>query len=73
MKHKKDRFQKGKMQFRETYFEIKRLGDDIWQKVSEKAFLEKLADCVDPISPAITRMMQGNEIETQREIYRIRR
>jgi hypothetical protein len=28
------------MQFRATYFEIKRLGVDVWQKVSEKAFLE---------------------------------
>jgi hypothetical protein len=35
------------MQYRETCFEIKRLGDNIWQKISEKAFLEKLADCVD--------------------------
>ena len=60
------------MQFRVTCFEIKRLGDDVWQKVSEKAFLEKLADCIDPITPAITKMLQGNEIETHREIYRIR-
>jgi hypothetical protein len=60
------------MQFKVTCFEIKRLGDDVWQKVSEKAFLEKLVDCVDPISPAITKMLLGAEIETPQEIYRIR-
>ena len=60
------------MNFKITCFEIKRLGDDVWQKVSEKAFLEKLADCVDPITPAITKMLLGGEIETQQGIYRIR-
>jgi hypothetical protein len=60
------------MQFRVTCFEIKRLGEDAWQKVSEKTFLEKLVDCVDPITPAITKMLQGAEIKTQQEIYRIR-
>jgi hypothetical protein len=60
------------MQSKLTNFEIKKLGDDVWQKVSEKAFLEKLASCVDPISPAITKMLLGAEIETPKEIYRIR-
>jgi hypothetical protein len=60
------------MQSKLTNFEIKKLGDDVWQKVSEKAFLEKLADCVDPVSPAITKMLLGAEIETPKEIYRIR-
>jgi hypothetical protein len=60
------------MQFRVTCFEIKRLGDDVWQKVSEKAFLEKLADCVDPITPAIAKMLLGSEIVSLKEIYPIR-
>ena len=60
------------MQFRIACFDIKRLGEDVWQKVSEKKFLEKLVDCVDPVTPAITQMLQGAEIETTAEIYRIR-
>jgi hypothetical protein len=60
------------MQFRVTCFEIKRLGDDVWQKVSEKAFMEKLADCIDPITPALTKMLRGGEIKTAQEIYRIK-
>jgi hypothetical protein len=60
------------MQFKLTNFEVKRLGDGGWQKVSEKAFLEKLADCVDPITPALIKMLQGGEIATPQEIYRMR-
>jgi hypothetical protein len=60
------------MQFKVECFEIRRLGEDIWQEVSEKKFMEKLADCVDPIAPALTKMLQGGEIESLKEIYRIR-
>jgi hypothetical protein len=60
------------MQFRVTCFEIKRLGEDAWQNVSEKTFLEKLVDWVDPVTPAITKMLQGGEVETTIETYRIK-
>jgi hypothetical protein len=60
------------MQFRVACFEIKRLGEDIWQEVPEKKFMEKLTDCVDPVTPAITKMLQGGEIVSLKEIYRIR-
>lgn len=59
------------MNFKITCFEIKRLGENIWQQVSEKIFLEKLVDCVDPVTPAITKMLLGSEIQTLQEIYRI--
>jgi hypothetical protein len=53
-------------------FEVKKIGEEKWQKISEKIVLEKLADCFDPVTPIITKMLAGNEIVLQQEIYRIR-
>jgi hypothetical protein len=60
------------MQFKIACFEVKRLGEDSWQEVTEKMFLEKLVDCFDPVTPALSKMLQGNEIVAETEIYRIR-
>jgi hypothetical protein len=53
-------------------FEVKKIGEDTWQKTSEKMVLEKLIEYFDPITPALMRMFEGNEIVTRREIYRVR-
>jgi hypothetical protein len=60
------------MKFKLTCFEVKRLGENSWQEVPEKMFLEKLVDYFDPVTPAISEMLRGGEIATPREIYRIR-
>ena len=60
------------MQFKVTNFKVKRLGEDSWQEIPEKMFLVKLLACFDPITPALTKMLQGGEIATPQEIYRIR-
>jgi len=60
------------MQFSITCFEVKNIGDNHWQAVSEKMALEKLADNFYPLTPIITKMLQGNEIIAETEIYRIR-
>ena len=60
------------MKFKLTCFQVKRLGEDSWQEVPEKMFLEKLVDFFDPVAPVITEMLQGGEIATSQEIYRIR-
>jgi hypothetical protein len=58
------------MQFKLTTFEVKRLAEDSWQEIPEKMFLEKLLACFDPITPALTKMLQGGEITASQEIYR---
>jgi hypothetical protein len=60
------------MEFKITSFEVKNIGDNHWQAVSEKKVLDKLAQNFDPITPIITKMLQGNEIVAESEIYRIR-
>ena len=60
------------MKFKLTYFEVKKFGEDMWQEVPEKIFLEKIVDCFDPVSPILEKILQGNEIVANAEIYRIR-
>ena len=60
------------MQFIISRFEVKKLGDDRWQEVSEKIVMEKLADCFDPVTPTLAEMLAGREIATHQEKYRIR-
>jgi len=59
------------MKFKLTYFEVKKFGEDMWQEVPEKIFLEKIVDCFDPVSPILEKILQGNEIVANAEIYRI--
>ena len=60
------------MQFTISCFEVKKLGENEWRVISEKVVLKKLAECFDTVTPIITKMLEGNEIVAQQEIYRIR-
>jgi hypothetical protein len=60
------------MQFKISCFEVNNLGEDEWQEASERTVLNRLTECFDPITPILTKMMEGNEIVAQREIYRIK-
>lgn len=60
------------MQFTMTCFEVKKFGEISWKDVSEKMVLEKLAENFYPITPILTKMLQGNEIIAETEIYRIK-
>jgi hypothetical protein len=52
-------------------FEIKNVGDNDWQKISEKVFLTKLIDNFETISPILIEMFQGKEILSCDSVYRI--
>ena len=60
------------MQFKISSFEVKRIGGEDWQEVSEKSALEKLATSYDPVTPVITKMLAGIEVITETEIYRMK-
>ena len=60
------------MQLKTKCFEVKKIGEDHWQEIPEKMFLENLLDFFNPVTPAISKMLQGGEIATLQEIYRIR-
>jgi len=60
------------MQFTITCFEFKNFGENHWQEISETMVLDRLAENFTPITPVITKMLQGNEIVAGTEVYRIR-
>ena len=60
------------MQFKIACFEVKKFGEEDWKEVPEKTALEKLVDHFNPVSPVITKMLQGDEVVAEKEIYRIK-
>ena len=58
------------MEFIMGQYEFKHVGENSWQKVSEKIVLESLVDHFERIIPIISRMLRGEEIITSRGIYR---
>lgn len=58
------------MEFTLGQYEFKQFGQNTWQKVCEKTVMEKLVDYFDPVSPALSRMMGGEEITSSHGIYR---
>jgi hypothetical protein len=59
------------MEIELTCYEVKQSGAHGWQKIAEKAVMERLVDCFDPVTPIISRMLRGEEIVVSQEIYRV--
>ena len=53
-------------------YELKYAEDNEWNTITEKAALEDLFDSFERITPIITEMLLGKEINTQRGIFRIK-
>lgn len=52
-------------------YEVRHIGHHEWHIVSEKEAMERLADFFDPITPTISKILQGEEIIVSNEIYRL--
>ena len=60
------------MIFKMPQFEVKYFNEKDWKNVSEKTFLLSLQDTFTRITPILSEMFQGKEIETPSVIYRIK-
>jgi hypothetical protein len=58
------------MEFIIGRYEFKHFDDNKWQTVPEKIVMEKLVDNFDPITPVLSKMLNGDEIITSQGIYR---
>ena len=56
-----------------SQYEFKYYNSENWQNVSETLVLKKLADVFDPLTPSLTKMLQGKEITTPEGSYRIKK
>ena len=53
-------------------YELRYFEKNEWNAISEKAALEDLLDNFERISPVISKMLLGKEINTQRGVFRIK-
>ena len=58
-------------QITQPVYELRYAEEKNWNKISEKAALEDLADYFERITPIIIEMLHGKEITAPRGIYRI--
>jgi hypothetical protein len=58
------------MEFIMGQYEFKHVGNHSWQKISEKTVMENLVDHFDRVTPIISKMLRGEEINTSQGIYR---
>jgi hypothetical protein len=61
------------MQFEISHYEFKVSNSDDWQRVPEKLVLEKLVDFFDPLTPLLADMIQGKEVTTPEDIFRMKK
>jgi hypothetical protein len=54
-----------------TCYEVRHIGEHGWRKISEKTVMERLVESFDPVTPVISRMLNGEEIIVSHEIYRV--
>ena len=53
-------------------YELKNFEENYWNTVPENAALEELLDNFDRITPILSEMLHGKEINTHRGIFRIK-
>jgi hypothetical protein len=59
------------MKSKQMHYELKLTENDDWIEVSEKFFLNQLADNFYPITPIIVKMLRGREVADSTASYRI--
>ena len=60
------------MQIDMPKYEVRNVGGDRWEDISEKNFMESLVDIFDQVSPIMTEILHGNEVTTPYGTYRLK-
>ena len=53
-------------------YEVRKVGENDWQVTNEISVLEKLVENFERVTPALTKMLSGEEIKLSHEVYRYR-
>ena len=51
-------------------YEVRYMGEHEWYKISEKKVMERMVDVFDPITPILSKMLEGEEVIISKETYR---
>ena len=60
------------MQIDMPRYEVRNVDGDRWEDVSEKNFMETLADIFDQVTPIMNDILHGKEVPTPYGIYRLK-
>ena len=60
------------MQIEMPQYEVKNVDGDRWEDISEKNFMETLADIFDQIVPVMVDILHGREVITPSGVYRLK-
>ena len=60
------------MQIDMPKYEVKNVDGERWEDVSEKNFMETMADVFDHVTPIMTDILHGKEVPTPYGIYRLK-
>ena len=60
------------MQIEMPQYEVRNIGGDRWEDISEKNFMETLVEIFDKISPVMADILHGKEVITPQAIYRLK-
>ena len=60
------------MQIEMPQYEVKNVDGDRWEDISEKNFMETLADIFDRIAPVMVDILHGKEVITPSGVYRLK-
>ena len=60
------------MQIDMPKYEVRNVDGGRWEDVSEKNFMETLADIFDQVTPIMNDILHGKEVPTPNGIYRLK-
>lgn len=60
------------MQIEMPRYEVRNIGGDQWEDISEKNFMEMLVEIFDKVSPVMADILHGKEVITPNAIYRLK-
>jgi len=60
------------MQIEMPRYEVRNIGGDRWEDISEKNFMEMLVEIFDKVSPVMADILHGKEVITPNAIYRLK-
>ena len=61
------------MMFEMHQYEVRDLNMSEWRDISEIDIMQKLHESFDRVTPAIQKMIEGEQVMTQYAVYRLKR
>jgi hypothetical protein len=61
------------MMFEMPQYEVRDLNMSEWRDISEIGIMQKLHESFDRVTPAIQKMIEGEQVMTQYAVYRLKK